>query len=199
MRNAEVPGQPLPAQIFWILTLKTRQFLRCRSRAFDRPGKSSLELRRQIKRLRRRHPRDDRRSSLLLKCLLKPCGLLWYHAIRKNVHNLAAEFFTSLTACRPDQQLLPGLLIKCCSMQFRTTNAPPAGHSCIGQKSRYELRPDQGLHVRRRDKILLHFTEHVRKVRQGSDQMSAAASGRTFAEYPWSLPNVCYADDCVTG
>jgi hypothetical protein len=29
--------------------------------------------------------------------------------------------------------------------------------------------------------------------------MSAAASGRTFADYLWGLPEVFRADDCVTG
>src|SRR5215471_14391053 len=83
-------------------------------------------------------------------------------------------------------------------MEFGTSNAPPAGHSCISQKTRYDLSPDQGLHVCRSDKILFQFTEHVWKVRQGSDQISAAACGRAFAEYLWSLPNVFYAEDCLT-
>ena len=91
--------------------------------------------------------------------LLHSFGALRNHTIGQDIHDLIPHF---VILSGSGQKLLAALLVQADSVKLILVYVPPSGHDGVGQKARHQLSPDQGLHVLRRDEILLRSGKDVR-------------------------------------
>src|SRR5207245_11782475 len=97
------------------------------------------------------------------------------------------QHFIILSGSR--QKFLAALLIQPDSVKLILAYVPPSRHDGAGQKARYQLSPDQGLHALRRDEILLCGGKPVGSTGWRSQQVSASARRGASSYRLGRLPN----------